>query len=109
MDNQVAEKIRYNSLFDLYGSLLTEKQREYFEYYYSEDYSLSEIADLLKVSRNAVYDQIKIVLSHLEIYEKKLGLLKQKHKQNMIGEQIKALYPNDAQLDSLVEKLKKTE
>lgn len=45
--------------YDLYASLLTEKQRLYFEDYYFMDYSLSEIADNYNVSRNAIYDLIK--------------------------------------------------
>jgi predicted DNA-binding protein YlxM (UPF0122 family) len=109
MDNPLEEKIRSNSLYDLYGKLLTEKQREYFEYYYQNDYSLSEIAALLKVSRNAVYDQIKIVVGHLENYEEKLGLLKQKQTLADLAKKIKALYPDDAKLAKLVDKIEKTE
>ncbi|MDD3842075.1 MAG: YlxM family DNA-binding protein [Candidatus Izemoplasmatales bacterium] len=109
MDNQLTEKIHYNSLFDIYGLLLTDKQREYFQYYYSDDYSLSEIAELYKVSRNAVFDQIKKAINHLEKYEEKLNIWKQKQKIETISEQIKALYPNDIQLASLVDKIEKTE
>ena len=72
------EKIRLNELFDIYGELLTEKQQTYFEYYYLKDYSLSEISELLSVSRNAVHMQLKSVVSHLENYETKLNVLKNK-------------------------------
>ncbi len=72
------EKIRLNSLYDIYGELLTEKQREYFEYYYLSDYSLSEISDILSVSRNAVHMQLKNVVSHLEHYETTLKIQKKK-------------------------------
>jgi hypothetical protein len=88
---------------------LTEKQRQYFEYYYSDDYSLSEIADLLKVSRNAVFDQIKIVVNHLEDFEDKLGLLKQKQHRASVSLEIIKRYPEDQELASLVEKIEKTE
>lgn len=44
---------------DCYSDLLTEKQQTYLEYYYQEDYSLSEIAQILDVSRNAVFDNLK--------------------------------------------------
>lgn len=66
------KKIYYNELYDYYKDLLTEKQREYYESYYFEDYSLSEIAENEEVTRNAVHNQIKIVLERLDFYEDKL-------------------------------------
>jgi len=66
------KKIYYNELYDYYKDLLTEKQREYYESYYFEDYSLSEIAENEEVTRNAVHNQIKIVLERLDFYEEKL-------------------------------------
>ncbi len=77
---ELKDKIRMNSLYDIYGDLLTDKQKEYFEYYYLNDYSLSEISEILSVSRNAVHMQLKNVVSHLENYEGKLGVLKNKEK-----------------------------
>ncbi len=59
-------------LYDTYGSLLTDKQRSYFEDYYFADLSISEIADNYRISRNAVFDQLKRVVQNLEEYEKKL-------------------------------------
>ena len=41
-------------LFDSYGELLTEKQREYFDLHYNEDLSLAEIAQSEGVSRQRV-------------------------------------------------------
>ena len=46
-------------LYDFYGELLTDKQRMYFEDYYFNNLSLSEIAENLGVSRNAVHKQLK--------------------------------------------------
>ncbi len=60
------------ALYDIYGELLTDKQREYFEDYYFEDLSISEIAENRNVSRNAVFDQLKRVTRILMEYEKKL-------------------------------------
>lgn len=82
------EKIRLNELFDIYSELLTEKQQMYFEYYYLKDYSLSEISELLSVSRNAVHMQLKNVVSHLDNYEEKLNVLKNKHRINKLIENI---------------------
>lgn len=68
------KKIYLNNLYDYYSALFTDKQREYYEDYYFNDLSLSEIALNNNVSRNAVHGQIKIVEEKLEFYEKELGL-----------------------------------
>ena len=72
------EVVYYNNLYDLYGELLTDKQREYFEDYYFNNLSFSEMAENYNVSRNAVFKQLHIVTDKLEEYEKKLKLLKKK-------------------------------
>lgn len=66
---------RRSLLFDFYGSLLTEKQRDIYDWYYQQDLSLGEIAELQKVSRPAVYDLIKRTDEALFNYEDKLGLV----------------------------------
>lgn len=66
--------IYYNELYDLYGELLTEKQKEYFENYYFNNLSLSEMAENYDVSRNAIHKQLKIVIEKLEDFENKLHL-----------------------------------
>ncbi|MFW7432953.1 putative DNA-binding protein [Vagococcus carniphilus] len=63
-----------NALFEFYSTLLTEKQMNYIELYYADDFSLGEIADEYGVSRQAVYDNIKRTEKLLETYEKKLHL-----------------------------------
>ncbi len=63
-----------NGLFEFYATLLTEKQMNYMELYYADDYSLGEIAEEYGVSRQAVYDNIKRSGKLLEDYEKKLHL-----------------------------------
>ena len=68
------KKIYLNNLYDYYGALFTDKQQEYFEAYYFDDLSLSEIAENNRVSRNAVHGQIKIVEEKLLFYEEKLKL-----------------------------------
>ena len=62
-------------LYDVYGLLLTDKQRTYFESYYFDDLSITEIASNLEVSRNAVFDQLKRVSQILIEYEDKLKLV----------------------------------
>ena len=63
-------------LYDTYGLLLTDKQKAYFESYYFDDLSITEIASNLGVSRNAVFDQLKRVSQILLDYEEKLKLVR---------------------------------
>ena len=65
---------RANLLYDFYGSLLSDKQREFFELYYHDDWSLREIADKFEVSRQGVYDIIRRSEKSLEDFESKLAL-----------------------------------
>ena len=68
------EHIYYNSLFDCYGELLTDNEKECFKSYYSEDLSLKEIAENNSVSRSAVHKTVKKVCEKLENYESILHL-----------------------------------
>jgi len=67
-------------LYDFYKELFTEKQQMYFEDYYFNDLSLSEIAENYNVSRNAIHNQLKIIEENLLDYEKKLKLYDKKNK-----------------------------
>jgi len=71
---------RRSLLLDYYGGFLTEKQREIYDLYYQQDLSLGEIADLQKVSRNAVYDILSRTSEKLEHYESILGLIAEDEK-----------------------------
>ena len=68
------EFIYYNNLYDYYKELLTDKQRIYFEDYYQNNLTLSEMADNYDVSRNAIHKQLKDTIKILENYETKLKL-----------------------------------
>ncbi len=59
--------MKFPLLLDTYGVLLSARKREILEYYYCEDYSLSEISELTGISRQGVRDSIK--KSEEEIYE----------------------------------------
>lgn len=80
--------IYITQLFDYYGNLLTDKQRDYFTDYYIENLSLSEIAENFGVSRNAVFKQIKEAENKLNFYEKNLKLLENSIKISKILMQI---------------------
>ena len=68
--------VLYSELYDIYGELLTSKQKEYFEDYYFNNLSFSEMADQYKVSRNAVFKQVHIVTDRLLEYERVLTFRK---------------------------------
>lgn len=68
--------IEMGMLYDFYGPLLTEKQREIMHLYFEDDYSLSEIGDNMNISRQAVHDTIKKSEKSLHEYEEKLALVK---------------------------------
>lgn len=72
---EIEKTNRMNALFEFYSTLLTEKQMNYMELYYADDFSLGEIAEEFQVSRQAVYDNIKRTEKILEDYERKLHLL----------------------------------
>ena len=80
--------IYYNYLYDYYGSLLTERQRAYYEDYYFSNLSLSEIAENYDVSRNAVHNQLKIVIEKLDFYENNLKLYEKSKKIGKIIEKV---------------------
>lgn len=63
-------------LYDFYGELFNERQREYFEEYYFNNLSLAEISDKLNVSRNAIHKVIQGITEKLNFYEEKLNLYK---------------------------------
>jgi len=67
-------------LYDYYGDLLTEKQKNYFEDYYFNNLTLQEISENNNVSRNNAHKIIKESLEKLKYYEEKLNLI-EKNKQ----------------------------
>ena len=70
------ERERIIRLYDIYKNLLTSKQQEYFEYYYFEDLSFTEIGENLGVSKSLVGKTINNINSKLNEYETKLKFLK---------------------------------
>ena len=70
------ERVEYASmLYDFYGGLLSENQNEVMALYHEDNLSLSEIAEELGQSRQAVHYTLRKAEKALSSYEEKLGLL----------------------------------
>lgn len=72
----LAKDLGITMLLDVYGQLLTEKQRLVIDMYYNEDLSLAEIAGEISISRQGVRESIKQGERHLLEYEEQLGVVK---------------------------------
>ena len=70
------ERVTQSMLFDFYGDLLTEKQRECCNLYFNEDLSLSEIAEQRGISRQGVWDNIRHAEASMRGIEEKTGLIR---------------------------------
>ena len=66
-------------LFDTYGSLLNEKQKDVINCYYNEDLSLNEIAENNNKSKQAISDMIQRSVDKLFEFENELSLIKKKN------------------------------
>ena len=63
-------------LYDYYGELLTQRQRLCFDLRYNQDFSLGEIAQELKISRQAVYDNLNRAEALLRNMEEKTACVR---------------------------------
>ena len=76
-------------LFDYYGDLLSESQKNYFESYYFDNLTLSEIGENFDVSRNAVSKDLKLASEKLNNFEEKLRLVEKDDKLRKIVSKMK--------------------
>lgn len=81
-------------LYDFYGELLTDHQRQVYGALVLEDMSLSEIAEEYNISRQGVHDLIKRCDKQLEMYEEKLCLIDRFRKVRANVEKIEAITDN---------------
>ena len=70
---------RMAMLFDFYGDMLTDRQREFYDLYYNEDLSLAEIAENYGISRQGVRDVIVRAEATLTELEDKTGIIRRFH------------------------------
>lgn len=85
----MSDKIRINTLLDYYGSLLTPRQQAICRYYFREDFSMTEIAELEGISRAAVSDTVRKCSSELERYEEVLKCVEAKDARSQVYRRMK--------------------
>ena len=73
---EIEQVIKISQLYDFYSELLNEKQKQYLNDYYFNDFSLTEISENYDISKQAVSNNIKRTITELEQYEEKLNLIK---------------------------------
>lgn len=83
-------------LYDFYGNLLSERQRQIVGLRYEDDLSLAEIASELGISRQGVYDALKNGERSLNEYEEQLGLVQR------FAEESEAIEKIDAELTEIM-------
>ena len=88
-----SQAYRMTMLFDFYGDVLTDRQKEFYDLYYNEDLSLGEIAENYGITRQGVRDVIVRAEAVLTELEDKTGLIKRFHTMRSQLEQLR----NDAQ------------
>lgn len=108
---KIDETTRVNLLYNFYHSLLTKKQSRYLDLYYVEDFSLSEIAEQLQVSRQAVLDNLHRSVNLLESFEKELSLIEKTTEiddiADKLGQLVQTKYADDKELLELVKRISK--
>lgn len=109
----IKDIVRLNSLYDYYGKLLTDNQRNSFFYYYRLDYTLSEIAEEIGISKQGVSENLKRAVKELERLEDALSFKKKSIKIKEIVDSLKSEAKNEFPdsenflilLDEIVEEL----
>lgn len=108
------KNVKISILLDIYGNLLTDKQRKLLNDYYNNDLSLSEIAENENITRQAVRDNLKKGENNLIEYENKLNIMQKNLKQKENIENILKEITNiekqneNIKCEKLFEKVKKS-
>ena len=108
---------RMAMLFDFYGDLLTERQREFYDLYYNEDLSLAEIAENYGISRQGVRDVIVRAEASMTEIEDKTHIIRRFHQSraainaidaaaDRLLQAVDARIYDDAMLDALAREIK---
>ena len=108
---------RMAMLFDFYGDLLTERQREFYDLYYNEDLSLAEIAENYGISRQGVRDVVVRAEAAMSEIEEKTHIIRRFHQSqaaiaaidqaaDQLLQAVNERSYNDAMLDGLANTIK---
>lgn len=103
----INKNMRISLLLEIYGNLLTTKQKQILTDFYDNNMSLGEIAENTSTSRQAVNDIIKRSQKILENYESKLMLLEKFNKIKSDITSIKKIIVNNGNKTSINTKLDK--
>ena len=99
--------VKVAELFDIYGPLLNEKQRDVINCYYNEDLSLQEIAENNKKSKQAISDMMARSVDKLFEFEDELSLLRKKEELKVALMSIRELMEN-SKIKEAIEKITET-
>lgn len=102
--NTLDKNVQFSLLLEVYGELLTEKQRKIFNLYYDEDFSLAEIAEDVAITRQAVLDTIRKSERNLRLFEEKLKVIDKRERVTAILKRIKASNDKD-EIDILIDEI----
>ena len=95
------KRYRISLLLDVYGELLTEKQRTFLGRYYEQDFSFGELARECRISRQAIFDSVKHGEAALENYERVLGMVQSRDGSLALGENARDSQSHAALLKSV--------
>ena len=102
------ERVEYASmLYDFYGSLLNESQNEVMALYHEDNLSLSEIAEELGQTRQAVHYNLRKAEKALESYEEKLGLVATYRENRLLAQKLFSIIDSAGIAEHYAEKIKK--
>lgn len=112
-----SQAYRMTMLFDFYGEILTERQKEFYDLYYNEDLSLAEIAENYGISRQGVRDVIVRAEAAMTEVEDKTHIIRRFHQSraainaidaaaDRLLQAVDARIYDDAMLDALAREIK---
>jgi len=99
------KSVKISILLEIYKNMLTDRQADIVDLYYNQNLSLSEIADELKISRQAVRKSLVEAEKNLLMLEERLNIFqKQQIRQEKIDKILKLI--NDTKISELIEELR---
>ena len=98
---KLEDNLKVAKLVDTYGKLLTNKQFEIITSYLNEDLTLSEIANNVGISRQAVNDSINQSIKSLSEYEERLKIIEKEDKLINKLNELELLFDQDALKDKI--------